>query len=183
MKKKLKRYIVCDICEEDIGDPEYYDTYNSALEEAFRRLANNHYKIHHIWNYEPYVSIVLENFINNHELPDFTETVADFYYSVENALRRVNEKEELNDAAVYYSDEYIKVGNRQFKFIRLYDKNFDIVEDVDITHANLLKEMRKIIDEPKYDVTTAYHIDQNDHTKRALESAIKIKTKERRWNV
>ena len=108
-------------------------------------------------------------------------------------IKRIKKEEDLDEAAVYYSDEYIRIGNQRFSFVRLYDEEFEFIEDVDIAYTNLLKDLTRITGKPDASAMAAYHLEQLEkgfyrvcemaYTERALESISKTVTKEKGWNV
>ena len=108
-------------------------------------------------------------------------------------INRVEKEKDLTAAAIYYSDEYIRVGNRHFNFVRLYDEEFEFIEDVDIAYTNLLKDLTRITGKPDAIAMAAYHLEPLEkgfyrvcemaYTERALESISKTVTKEKGWNV
>lgn len=108
-------------------------------------------------------------------------------------IKRIKKEEDLDEAAVYYSDEYIRIGNQRFSFVRLYDEEFEFIEDVDIAYTNLLKDLTKITDKPDAIAMAAYHLEllkngfykvsKTEYTEKALESMSKTITKENGWIV
>ncbi len=108
-------------------------------------------------------------------------------------IRKINKEEDFDKKVRYYSDEYIRVGNSHFNFVRLYDENFDLLEDVTIVYTNLLKNLTEITDKPDAIAMAAYHLEplekgfyricKTEYTEQALESISKTIAKESGWRV
>lgn len=108
-------------------------------------------------------------------------------------LRKIEDKKDFDESVKYYSEEIISRGNKHYSFTRLYDKDFNFLEDVKIAYSNLLKGLTQITDKPKAVVMAAYHLEplekgfyevcRTEYTAEALESMAKTVAKEKGWRV
>ena len=60
-------------------------------------------------------------------------------------MKRIKTKEQINPNAVYYSDEYIKEGRSFSSYTKLYDSNFEPIEDVEVVYTNALSGLTRIV--------------------------------------
>ena len=59
-------------------------------------------------------------------------------------MKRVEMKEQINPNAVYYSDEYITKGRKISSFTRLYNSDFEPIEDVEVIYTKSLSGLTRI---------------------------------------
>lgn len=100
-------------------------------------------------------------------------------------LRKVSYKLELPLGATYYSVENRREGNRYISWTRIYDKNFNILEDVFVKYTNVLDSLTRIVKnvEASKLYLTAYDLTElngeyskvgiNQHTRDMLVEATK----------
>ena len=108
-------------------------------------------------------------------------------------LRKIEDEKDFDESARYYSEETIKRGNSVYQFTRLYDKDFNFIEDATIAYSNLLKGLTRITDKPEAVAMAAYHLEplekgfyevcRTEYTAQALESMAKTVAKEKGWRV
>lgn len=66
-------------------------------------------------------------------------------------LRTVRTTEDLPTGAAFYSMEYERWGRNHFSWYRIYDKNFDPIENVKVLYTNSLTGLRRIVHEDSKD--------------------------------
>lgn len=108
-------------------------------------------------------------------------------------LRKIEDEKDFDKLVRYYSEETIKRGNSIYQFTRLYDKDFNFIEDVTIAYSNLLKGLTRITDKPEAIAMAAYRLEplekgfykvcRTEYTAEALESMAKTVAKEKGWRV
>lgn len=95
-------------------------------------------------------------------------------------LKKIESKNDMPEGATYYSDEYMRRGNRHMHWTCIYDENFNILEEVTVKYTNSLDGMKRIVrSEEKDDIALAaydlkklnnrfYLVEENEHTGEAL---------------
>lgn len=107
-------------------------------------------------------------------------------------LRVIESKEQLNAEAVYYSDEYERRGNHHLHWTRLYNAEFELLEEVTVKYTNAIGKLKRIVRaERKNDIALMaydleklndnfYLVKSNEDTSEALK-AICSSVKSKGW--
>ena len=101
---------------------------------------------------------------------------------MDNKMREITSSNQLNSDAVYYSEEYKRIGNNHFHWTTLYNAKFEPIENVHVRYTNVLSGLRRIVRaEDKDDLSLLaydlrkinddfYAVERNEYTSDAIKA-------------